>query len=68
MSEIPATQSESSYGLLPPEQSYGGKDARAQGPDGIGQTKTVLSPEPQGVVPTKSNDPDDHLSVTKVVK
>jgi hypothetical protein len=30
-------------------------------------TKVIESPEPQGVVPTRSNDPDDFLRVTKVV-
>jgi hypothetical protein len=31
-------------------------------------TKVITSPEPQGVVPTKSNDPDDTFRVSKVVK
>lgn len=30
-------------------------------------TKVIVSPEPQGVVPSRSNDPDDFLRVTKVV-
>lgn len=31
-------------------------------------TKVVESPEPQGVIPSRSNDDDDFLRVTKVVK